>query len=125
MQPAARRMMPNRMLGMTAKIQRRMRRRIGPLARLLGTLDVALVDRRIKYALALLRPILRMHRAADLLALGCQWHRRVPSCNHANKTRATPTQNSPNHPRADAASIHHLALIAKRNDRNAWPRRLG
>ena len=113
MQPAARRMMPNRMLGMTAKIQRRMRRRIGPLARLLGTLDVALVDRRIKYALALLRPILLVHRTSDLLALGCQWHRRDPSDSRANKLRAVLKQNSPT-----------PASVLPRNDRDPRTLRL-
>ena len=69
MQPTAG-MMPDRMLGMAGEIQRRMGRRVRPLASLLGALDGALVDRGIKYALALLGAILRVHRTADLLTLG-------------------------------------------------------
>ena|SRR6516225_9387255 len=62
--------MRDRMLGMAIKIQRRMGRRVRPLARLLGALDIALVDRGIKHALALLGAVLRMHRASNLLTLG-------------------------------------------------------
>ena len=69
MQPAAG-MMPDRMLGMAIKIQRRMGRRVRPLASLLGALDGALVDRGIKYALALLGAVLLVHRPPNLLALG-------------------------------------------------------
>src|SRR6516225_10010301 len=82
-------MMCNRMLRMTGKIQRRMRRRIGPLARLLRALDVALVDRRIEYALALLGAVLLMHRPSNLLALGCQWHDRCLSICRLTKCAAT------------------------------------
>ena len=70
MQAAPGRMMLDRMLRMTGEIQRRMRRRIGPLAGLLGALDVALVDARIELALALLGAVLLVHRPPNLLALG-------------------------------------------------------
>ena len=70
MQAAAGRMMPHRMLGMAGKIQWRMGRGVRPLAGLLGALDVALVDRGIKHALALLGAVLLMHRPPNLLALG-------------------------------------------------------
>ena len=70
MQPAAG-MMPHRMLGMAGEIQWRMGRGVRPLAGLLGALDIALVDRRVKHALALLGTILAVHGLADFLALSC------------------------------------------------------
>ena len=71
MQAAAGRMMSHRMLGMAIEIQRRVGRGVRPLARLLGALDIALVDRGIEHALALLGAVLRVHCRAYLLALSC------------------------------------------------------
>ena len=62
-------MMLDRTPRMTGKIQRRISRRIGPLASLLGTFYISFVDARIKYALALLGAVLLVHRPPDFLAL--------------------------------------------------------
>ena len=71
MQAAAGTVMRHRMLRMTGKIQRRIGRRVRPLAGLLSTLYISFIDRRIKHALALLGAVLLVHRSPDFLALGC------------------------------------------------------
>ena len=67
--------MGHAVFGMTLMIKRGVGRRVWRLPGLLGALDVALVDRGVKHALALLLAVLLVHRGADLFALGGEWHR--------------------------------------------------
>ena len=67
--------MLGRMNRMAVEMRGRVGTRVRALAGFLGALDGALVDRGVKHTLAFLRPVLRVHRLADLLTLSCEWHR--------------------------------------------------